>query len=104
MPRETGGSWIGEESRPELMVRTEQMFMSEGGGSNQFRGTPLAVFDLLVEGARPFFEEASDAGTVRPGVTVDDAVEFICRMLFSLLAMPGRTERDPSQLREFLRA
>jgi AcrR family transcriptional regulator len=52
----------------------------------------------------PYFEQARAAGLVRPQVGLDDAVEFVVRMIHSLLIVPGHRDRTDAQLRRYLRS
>jgi hypothetical protein len=40
---------------------------------------------------------------VRAQVGLDDAVEFVVRMIHSLLIVPGHRERSDAQLRRYVR-
>jgi AcrR family transcriptional regulator len=51
----------------------------------------------------PYFTQARQAGLVRPHVTLDDAVEYVVRMIHSLLVVPGHHERTDAQLRRYVR-
>lgn len=43
---------------------------------------------------RPYLQREADAGHLRPGVDVDAAVDYVARMVLSLIASPGRWNLD----------
>jgi AcrR family transcriptional regulator len=51
----------------------------------------------------PYFDAARTAGLVRPQVGLDDAVEFVVRIIHSLLVVPGHRDRDDADLRRYVR-
>jgi AcrR family transcriptional regulator len=51
----------------------------------------------------PYFAHARAAGLVRPEVDLDDAVEFVVRMIHSVLIVPGHEDRNEAQLRRYLK-
>jgi AcrR family transcriptional regulator len=61
---------------------------------------PYAVCAAFIE---PYFTQARRAGLVRPQVTLDDAVEYVVRIIHSLLVVPGHHERNEAQLRRYVR-
>jgi AcrR family transcriptional regulator len=61
---------------------------------------PYALCSAFIE---PYFEAARSAGLVRPQVGLDDAVEFVVRMIHSLLVVPGHADRDDAELRRYVR-
>jgi AcrR family transcriptional regulator len=61
---------------------------------------PYALCSAFIE---PYFTAARDAGLVRTQVGLDDAVEFVVRMIHSLLVVPGHRERDDAELRRYVR-
>ena len=61
---------------------------------------PYAVCSAFIA---PYFGAAQQAGLVRDHVGLDDAVEFVVRMIHSLLVVPGHRERDDSELRRYVR-
>jgi AcrR family transcriptional regulator len=62
-----------------------------------------ATYAVCVTFIGPYFEQARAAGLVRPRVGVEDAVEFVVRMIHSLLVVPGHVDRTDAQLRRYLR-
>jgi len=62
---------------------------------------------LLAIGAdilRPMFERAHREGLLAPSVELDTFIEWVLRILMSLLAVPGPVHRDDDALRRLLRA
>lgn len=51
----------------------------------------------------PYFHQAKAAGLVRPQIDLDDAVEYVVRIIHSLLVVPGHVDRSEAQLRRFVR-
>jgi AcrR family transcriptional regulator len=51
----------------------------------------------------PYFDAARAAGLVRAQVGLDDAVEFVVRVIHSLLVVPGHRDRDDAEMRRYLR-
>jgi AcrR family transcriptional regulator len=51
----------------------------------------------------PYFSAAKEAGLVRPNIELDDAVEYVVRVIHSLLVVPGHRDRDDAELRRYLR-
>lgn len=53
---------------------------------------------------RPLLEAESSAGRLREGVDLDQASDFVARMLLSLIGSPGRWDlADPTQVRQLVR-
>jgi AcrR family transcriptional regulator len=50
----------------------------------------------------PYFNAARESGLVRPQVDLDDAVEFVVRVIHSLLVVPGYRDRDDAELRRYV--
>jgi AcrR family transcriptional regulator len=61
---------------------------------------PYAVCAAFIA---PYFSAARDAGLVRDQVGLDDAVEYVVRVIHSLLVVPGHRDRDDTELRRYLR-
>jgi AcrR family transcriptional regulator len=61
---------------------------------------PYAVCAAFIA---PYFEAAKDAGLVRSQVVLDDAVEFVVRVIHSLLVVPGHRDRDGAETRRYVR-
>lgn len=59
-----------------------------------------AVCSAFIE---PYFTQAKHAGLVRSQVNLDDAVEYVVRMIHSLLVVPGHHDRSEAQLRRYVR-
>ena len=62
-----------------------------------------APYALCTAFITPYFDAARDAGLVRAQVTLDDAVEFVVRVIHSLLVVPGHRDRDDAELRRYVR-
>jgi AcrR family transcriptional regulator len=62
-----------------------------------------APYAVCVAFIAPYFEQARAAGLVRAQVGLDDAVEFVVRMIHSLLIVPGHRDRSDAQLRRYVR-
>ncbi|HVU61060.1 MAG TPA: TetR/AcrR family transcriptional regulator [Mycobacteriales bacterium] len=61
---------------------------------------PYAVCAAFIA---PYFAAARGAGLVRPAVELDDAVEFVVRMIHSLLVVPGHRDRSDAETRRYVR-
>lgn len=64
-------------------------------------GTSVALFDLVAEFFRPLFAVHWDQ--LEPGVSLDDAAEWILRTILSLISVRGPRHRSPEGLEAFLR-
>jgi AcrR family transcriptional regulator len=73
----------------------------ELAGVGLAKGTSVALFDLVAEFLRPVF--AAHWDQLEPGVSVDDAAEWILRTILSLLSVRGPRHRSPEGLDTFLR-
>lgn len=73
------------------------------GHTASLAGRSAALFDLTAEFLGPTFERAREQGRLRPGVEVQEATEFVVRMVLSLLAVPGARRRSAAAQREFVR-
>ena len=61
---------------------------------------------MLAIGTRilqPMFEAARSQGLLKPDVELEALIEWILRILFSLLAVPGPAQRSEDDLRHLLR-
>ena len=63
-------------------------------------GTSAALFELVTEFLRPVF--AAHWAHVRPGVSVDEAAEWILRTILSLLTVRGPRDRSREGLHALL--
>ena len=63
-------------------------------------GTSVALFELVTEFLRPVFE--AHWHDVRPGISVDDAAEWILRTILSLLTVRGPRTRSRDGLHTYL--
>ncbi|KKC01599.1 TetR family transcriptional regulator [Mycobacterium intracellulare subsp. chimaera] len=73
----------------------------ELAGVGLAKGTSVALFELVAEFLRPVF--AAHWDQLEPGVSVDDAAEWILRTVLSLLSVRGPRHRSPEGLDAFLR-
>lgn len=64
-------------------------------------GTSVALFELVTDFLRPVF--AAHWEHVRPGVSVDEASEWVLRTILSLLTVHGPRDRSHDGLHSFLR-
>lgn len=62
-----------------------------------------AAYALCAAFIAPYFEAARQAGLVRAQVSLDDAVEFVVRVIHSLLVVPGHRDRDDAETRRYVR-
>lgn len=62
-----------------------------------------AIYAACTEFIAPYFSQARDAGLVRRGVQLPDAVEYVVRMIHSLLVVPGHRDRGGDELRRYVR-
>lgn len=89
-------TWVRSEPWREALVTTP---LSRTLGAEDFAALYAVCNDFIA----PYFATARDAGLVRPQVALDDAVEFVVRVIHSLLVVPGHHERDEAELRRYLR-
>jgi AcrR family transcriptional regulator len=53
----------------------------------------------------PYLEREREAGRLRPGVDLEQAADYVARMLLSLIGSPGRCDMDdPAEVRQLVRA
>lgn len=71
----------------------------ELAGVGLAKGTSVALFELVAEFLRPVF--AAHWDQLEPGVSVDDAAEWILRTVLSLLSVRGPRHRSPEGLDAF---
>lgn len=72
----------------------------ELAGVGLAEGTSTSLFELVTEFLRPIFRR--HWSSVEPGVSVDDAAEWILRTILSLLTVRGPRDRSRDGLRAFL--
>jgi AcrR family transcriptional regulator len=62
------------------------------------------VLGYITDYVRPLLEAEDRAGRLRPGVDIDEAADYVARMLLSLIGSPGRWDlEDPVAVRELVR-
>jgi AcrR family transcriptional regulator len=89
-------SWVRSESWRESLLTTP---LSRSLGASD----AAAIYAVCVAAMAPYFEQARSAGLVRAQVSLEDAVEFVVRMIHSLLIVPGHRDRSEPDLRRYLR-
>ena len=72
------------------------------GHTGAVAGASQALFDLVREFLRPLLEQARTAGELRPEIELDEAGEFLERIVISLLTVPPPVERSDDDVRRFL--
>lgn len=79
------------------------LFTSDDGLNSVgiIEGTSIALFELVSEFLRPMFESRSDEH--HPGLSVEDASEWILRAILSLLTVKGPKRRSGDGLDTYLR-
>lgn len=88
--------WVRSEPWREALVSTP---LSRALSASDFASLYAVCSDFIA----PHFASARAAGLVRPQVTLEDAVEFVVRMIHSLLVVPGHRDRDDAELRRYVR-
>ncbi len=88
--------WVRSEPWREALVSAP---LSRRLGAEDFAALYAVCRDFIA----PYFASARDAGLVRPQVTLDDAVEFVVRVIHSLLVVPGHRDRDEAETRRYVR-
>ena len=73
------------------------------GVTTSVAGASKALFSMVTEFLRPYFEAANKAGVLRPGLDLDDAAEWTLRTILSLMTVEGPRPRTETQLKDFLR-
>jgi len=62
------------------------------------------VLDFITAFLLPYLEREQRAGRVRPGVDLEAAIEYVARLVLSLIGSPGRWDMDdPEQVRVLVR-
>lgn len=89
-------------------VRADQhlamLFSPEAVGiTSSVAGTSEALFATVTAFLRPLFERGRETGELRSGIDIDEAAEWVLRMLLSLLTTEGRVVRTPDDQRRVLR-
>jgi AcrR family transcriptional regulator len=73
------------------------------GVTTSLAGASEALFTMVTEFLRPYFEASDKAGLLRPGIDLDDAAEWTLRTILSLLTVDGPRPRTESQVKDLLR-
>ncbi|ACY99434.1 MULTISPECIES: TetR/AcrR family transcriptional regulator [Thermomonospora] len=89
-------------------VRSQPHFahflVPEAAGHTQavVAGAAERILDMCCEYVRPYFEAAQREGQIREGIEVEGTVEFLFRIITSLIVLDRG--RDPEATRNFLRS
>mgnify|MGYP001614472901 CR=1 FL=1 len=76
------------------------LFTPEVSGlTSSIAGASEALFSTTAEFLRPLLEGNAE---LRPGVTAEEASEWLLRVILSLLTVPGPTERNQDEQRRYL--
>jgi AcrR family transcriptional regulator len=80
------------------------LFAPEAAGiTASVAGASDALFDITAQFLRPYFEAAQDGGTLRAGVDLDEAAEWVLRAILSMVSFDGPRQRGDDDLRRYLR-
>lgn len=80
------------------------LFAPEAAGiTTSIAGASEALFDITAQFLRPYFEAAQAGGTLRGGVDLDEAAEWVLRAILSMVTFDGPRPRGDDDLRRFLR-
>ena len=80
------------------------LFAPEAAGiTTSIAGASEALFDITAQFLRPYFETAQVGGTLRAGVDLDEAAEWVLRAILSMVTFDGTRQRDDGELRRYLR-
>lgn len=80
------------------------LFAPEAAGiTTSIAGASEALFDITAQFLRPYFEAAQEGGTLRSGVDLDEAAEWVLRAILSMVTFDGTRQRDDEDLRRYLR-
>jgi AcrR family transcriptional regulator len=79
------------------------LFAPEAAGiTTSIAGASDALFDITAQFLRPYFEAAQDGGTLRAGVDLDEAAEWVLRAILSMVSFDGPRQRGDDDLRRYL--
>lgn len=79
------------------------LFTGEAAGMTiNVAGTSEALFRANAQFLHPILGQASESGQLREDVSLDDAAEWILRVILSVLSVTGPTSRDDDSLRRLL--
>lgn len=80
------------------------LFAPEAAGlTSSVAGASQALFEVSIEFLRPLLENARASGTLREGIEVDDAAEWLLRTILSLLTVDGPRRRTEAQSKALVR-
>lgn len=72
------------------------------GVTTSIAGASEALFEITAQFLRPYFEAAQAGGTLRSGVDLDEAAEWVLRSIVSMVTFDGTRQRDDAELRRYL--
>ncbi|HVX17487.1 MAG TPA: TetR/AcrR family transcriptional regulator [Acidimicrobiales bacterium] len=79
------------------------LFAPEAAGiTTSIAGASEALFDMTAHFLRPYFETAQQSGTLRAGVDLDEAAEWVLRAILSMVTFDGPRQRRDDDLRRYL--
>ena len=71
------------------------------GYTTRIAGSSEAIFARTAERLRPMIEPAQEAGEMRSDLTVEEIAQWLTRIVFSLLVLPGGVD-SPDEVRDQL--
>lgn len=72
------------------------------GTTTTIAGASAALFAITGSFLRPIFEAARERGELRPDLDIDDASEWLMRVILSLLTVKGPKARSRAETAKFL--
>lgn len=72
------------------------------GTTSAIAGASAALFSITGDFLRPIFESARARGELRPDIEIDDASEWLMRVILSLLTIQGPKARSQAETARFL--
>ena len=72
------------------------------GTTTKIAGASAALFSITGDFLRPIFAAARQRGELRPEVDIDDASEWLLRVILSLLTVKGPKARSQAETAKFL--
>ncbi|MEH6519411.1 MAG: TetR/AcrR family transcriptional regulator [Halioglobus sp.] len=74
----------------------------EEAGIDRVNLSPANFYGMAEKLLGPLFEKASEAGQIRPGVTLEQLSQWVARVILSLITYPEEFLEDENALRVFL--
>lgn len=72
------------------------------GTTSAIAGASAALFSITGDFLRPIFEAARARGELRPDIDIDDASEWLMRVILSFLTVQGPKSRNKAETAKFL--